>query len=342
MLGHITMSDAIFRQISILKFLKREPDYKNTQQIREHLGAQGYDISLRTIQRNLNDLSAELPLVSNEDDKSHYWAWSKDAAAGWLGMDETTALSFIMTLRLLDKTLPPSVIEHLKDLKNEAHHVLSKPSAGNLKKWTDKVCVVPKGQALLPPQIPTDILETIYNGLLNEKRLLCLYERKDGFIYEMSISPLGLVVRDNLIYVIATLFDYTDIRQLVLHRFKSAKLTKTSIVPPTDFILKKYIEDGELGIKKSKELINIKIRMAGGKHLHETMLSQDQIISPDLIHKGWVIITASVPDTQELRWWLLGFGRYVDVLEPDFLRQEMILHVKGMLNHYQHDSCFEK
>ncbi len=56
-------------------------------------------------------------------------------------------------------------------------------------------------------------------------------------------------------------------------------------------------------------------------HLQETRPSEDQKIE-DLGDHEWVRVTASVLNTQQLRWWLLGFGAYVQVLEPLELREE--------------------
>ncbi len=37
---------------------------------------------------------------------------------------------------------------------------------------------------------------------------------------------------------------------------------------------------------------------------------------------GRIELSANVPDTSELRWWLLAFGAQVEILEPLSLREE--------------------
>ena len=37
---------------------------------------------------------------------------------------------------------------------------------------------------------------------------------------------------------------------------------------------------------------------------------------------GRILVEATVADTSQLRWWLLGFGSQVEVLEPISLREE--------------------
>lgn len=57
------------------------------------------------------------------------------------------------------------------------------------------------------------------------------------------------------------------------------------------------------------------------RHLQETPLSVDQrIVDED---DGRVRLSATVNDISLLRWWLLGFGASVEVLEPAALREEM-------------------
>jgi predicted DNA-binding transcriptional regulator YafY len=48
-----------------------------------------------------------------------------------------------------------------------------------------------------------------------------------------------------------------------------------------------------------------------------------------------VLVEATVQDTQQLRWWLLGFGDQVEVVEPGELRNEFLQVAKGMIGLYQ-------
>ena len=55
-------------------------------------------------------------------------------------------------------------------------------------------------------------------------------------------------------------------------------------------------------------------------HLTESTLSADQKITRK--KEGGVLIEATIADTAELRWWLLGFGSAVEVLGPSSLMKE--------------------
>jgi len=49
---------------------------------------------------------------------------------------------------------------------------------------------------------------------------------------------------------------------------------------------------------------------------------------------GTVLVEATVADTRQLRWWLLGFGGRVEVLEPQGLREEMKGQAERMMMRY--------
>jgi predicted DNA-binding transcriptional regulator YafY len=48
-----------------------------------------------------------------------------------------------------------------------------------------------------------------------------------------------------------------------------------------------------------------------------------------------VLIEASVLDTPQLRWWLLGFGDAVEVVEPKSLRREFAEMSRAMASYYE-------
>ena len=57
-------------------------------------------------------------------------------------------------------------------------------------------------------------------------------------------------------------------------------------------------------------------------YLAETPLSADQKIEPEA--DGRVRLTATVNDTWQLHWWLMGQGDGIEVCAPMALREEII------------------
>ena len=53
------------------------------------------------------------------------------------------------------------------------------------------------------------------------------------------------------------------------------------------------------------------------------------------LDNGKIYVKATVSDTAQLRWWLLGFGAQVEVISPKKLREEIIQNAKDMIKVYR-------
>jgi predicted DNA-binding transcriptional regulator YafY len=84
---------------------------------------------------------------------------------------------------------------------------------------------------------------------------------------------------------------------------------------PDDFNIDDYLATGALGFG-SGDTIRLKalFTKAVGDHLYESKLSEDQVISETADDR--LLVEATVKNTQQLLWWLRGFGDAVEVLEP--------------------------
>jgi len=65
--------ETLLRQWAMLRLIPRYPRRIDTGRIRDELLQVGYDITLRTIQCDLNKLSAVLPLVSDQSKPQGWW-----------------------------------------------------------------------------------------------------------------------------------------------------------------------------------------------------------------------------------------------------------------------------
>lgn len=135
--------------------------------------------------------------------------------------------------------------------------------------------------------------------------------------------PLGIVFRECVIYLVATVWEYKDPLHFALHRFKYCEPLPEDAVPPAEFDLDAYLASGtfQYAAAEGRKMKLVALFSGGAAdHLAETPLSEDQV----LISKkdGKMEVAATVADSSQLRWWLLGFGDYVEVVRPKKLRME--------------------
>ena len=300
----------------MLRLIPRHPRRIDTGRLRAELQKQGYEITLRTIQRDLNKLSAVLPLVCDQS-KPQGWWWQADADLLEIpGIDPQAALVFKMAEQHLGQVLPKSTLDALRPWFNAAGGVLQNQMEGT-GTWLDKVRIIPRGQPLLPPVVDPDVQATVVQAVFEGKRLAIIYTPHGvAEPKEYEVNPIALVQRDHLLYIVCTLWDYQNPMLLVMHRIKSAIVLEKRSCSPDGFDLDDYIHQGGLGYRIGPPAqIEAVIAASVALILLETPLSSDQTLEelPDASY----MLRATVADTKELRSWLRGFGNLVRVVMPN-------------------------
>ena len=318
------MSDTLLRHWQMLREIPRHPRRISTADLKERLATAGYETTLRTIQRDLIKLSGALPLLA---DNSSPQGWSWEAHAPQMDfptLEPQAALVFHLAERYLLSLLPASTLDYLSPWFRTATGVLDNQGNG-LSAWRNKVRVLAPGQPLLPPVIDGEVQSVVTQALFTNRRLDVSYRpRGSTEDKHYEANPLGLVVRDQVIYLVCTLRDYDDVKQLVLSRMHSAKLLETPAREINGFDLDQYITQGEFDWpletgRKLKLVADFDRPVA--RLFIERPLEENQIIED--INEKTVRLTATVLDTKELRRWLLEFGARTEVLEPESLRSEI-------------------
>ena len=318
--GHV---DTLNRHWLMLRMIPRRGKI-TTMAIKDRLEREhNVSTTIRTIQRDLISLSRPFPLVA-DNHKPCGWSWEKGAVQFDIpGMDLPTALTFKLIEAYLAPLIPRPVLQSLTPHMESATNLLAQRGESKLGLWPEKVCVIPAGQPLLAPEIDPDVLGVAYEALLGDCRFTANYRRRgEDNIVEYEISPLGLVFRDKVIYLVATLRDYEDVMLLVLHRMSSPRLLEKPATKLAGFTLQEYVASGELQFQEQPGTIKLVALFEpyAAAHLVETPLSRDQRVKETA--DGWIRVESTVQDTQQLRWWLLSFGDNVEVVKPKRLRTE--------------------
>ncbi len=312
------------RHLAMLRRIPRAPSFISTPDLRSALDTLDYTVDIRTVQRDLEALSSIFPLYCDTSSKPYRWQWLAGAEVLDIpGIDAHSALVFKLAAMFLEPLLPVSAMETLMPYFRCADRVLTETGA-KCGSWSDKVRVLPRGQRLLMPDVAGTVLEGIHQGLFHGRAVRILYKSRGKAAFkEYVVNPLGLVLRNGLLYLVCTFSGYQDIRQLLLHRMSQAEAMPDPCVAPDGFDLDGYIQAQGFDLSRGRPDIRLcfLFRSAPASALTETPLSADQVMTP-LADPQWVEVRATVADTDQLRWWLLGFGNQVEVLEPVELREE--------------------
>jgi predicted DNA-binding transcriptional regulator YafY len=324
------MSNTAVRYLTMLRMVPRFPKTITTTELASRLEDHGVSVTMRSIQRDLEKLSADFPLLVNEATRPFQWSFDREATMDIIpALDLPAALTFELARAYLSPMLPPRTLSHLKPHFDEAHRTLLR-ERNPLGQWPNRVRVINRGLGGLRPDIDADVLETVTEALLREYQCKLTYQARNWpEPEEIVVHPFGLIFRDPNVYLIGII---EGVRQLVLHRATTGELVEKPVVRQEDFDLDLYIHSGAMSILKSNKPIFMKLRCdkPALNHLIEAPLSFDQITN-DLDENAFEI-TVTVGDTQDLRWWLTAQVVHCDILEPAWLRQEIASTLERGLN----------
>lgn len=313
-------SNSLYRQWQILSRLTTGK-WMGTRELQEILEREGVEISLRTIQRDLNQIAQRFPIESSKTIPQG-WRWRSDAPIQSLPhMTSSQAVTFMMVEEHLKHLLPPSLIEEMNPWFDLARRSLS--TQNNVRQWINRVRIVPATQPLIPPVVDRQAQQAVYEGLLQDKQLECIYQGRgqNSEVKTYILNPLALVQKGSIIYLVCTRHDKSDIQTFALHRFKSANVLNTRALHPVNFDIDEYIESGALGFRvnfdQPTENVMLKLHMpeADAHYFEESQLSRDQQI--EKLDHGMALIRATVPFTSQLVWWLRSFGNKIQKIEPE-------------------------
>ena len=329
-------TDTALRFLAMLQLIPVYPKMVSTLEIRKELVENTeFNVDIRTIQRDLDKLSVPFPLSCELQGRTNYWFWPDENTFTQIpAMNQTTAFAFKLAAEHLKPLMPPSTHKLLTPYFNHATKILQQTKLGD---WSAKTRIISRGPELIAPPIKPGVQEVVYEALLEGKQFEVNYKGKGrGEAKHQVLNPLGLVLKNGITYLVATAFEYEDPLHYSLHRMSRPQLLETYAKPLPAFDFARHVEEeGMFSYPVSEKKIKLRALFSpnAALHLTESKLSGDQKITDK--KDGRVLVEATVADTAELRWWLLGFGKYVEILEPKSLREEFSGIAEDMRNIYQ-------
>ena len=309
--------DTLLRLIALLRLIPRTPGRIATTTLLEKLKDDGFSVSLRTVQRDLERLSIPFALQRDESSPSFRWSLSENAPIDLSAMDTPTALALYLAESHLQTLLPQSVLDQLGPQFRMARNYLDNLENNGLAHWAHKVRAIPNGKSLQPAQIAPCVWDQTSTALLERKQLQISYlSRSKSELKRLLVHPTGLISRHAISYLIGSVDGYDDLRQFALHRIHEAECLEAKARDRDDFEIERYIRQ-DLNTNKSIEQVELVADVSPqiAWLLGETPLSIEQNLEP-LEDSDWHRLRARVPDDQETLWWVFGLGENVRVLEP--------------------------
>ncbi len=324
------------RQWELLKLLPNRAPGLTALELQSRLQSAGHDASKRTVERDLVELSQIFPLQCNDKGTPYGWYWTPGSSASMPGISLAEAL----TLRLVEDSirplLPVYMTKSLTPLFSQARQKIDALNNSNASaRWPDKVACVHPELNLIAPQVDEDHVETVQQALLYDKQLECRYyaAHKDQ-TRNLMLNPLALIQRGQVTYLLATAELYDDVRQFALHRFEQVTLLTSVSRKPNDFDLQNYLSNGAMQFGSTAQ-IQLEAWVNDGlfRLLSETPIAADMTLIKE---DNGAILTATLNDSWELKWWILSHAGSIQIRKPKQLLDDITQRLKSALELHAH------
>lgn len=326
--------NTLARQWEMLKFLPSRPPGRTAREITEHLAAKGYDVTKRTVERDLLALSGTFPLSCNDRSPPFGWYFTPGTHLDIPGFTISEALTLKLVEQYLTPLLPATMLATLHGHFEQATRKLDAMTDNPAARWTDKIRSVPPAQPFVSPVIEHELLEALQHALLTERQIEVGYKKlRADELASYTLHPLGLIQRGPVMYLVATAFTYTDPRLYAVHRIRSITPLNAPVDRPAGFDLEAFVQGGG-GNFGGGETVALTLRVNAdlAATLEEAPLEPGMTITRE---GERLVVQATLPDTWQLRWWLLSQADRAEVLAPATLREEIVAQHRAALANYE-------
>ena len=316
-----THFEASKRALSIVGMMGQA--YLETKHIHQRLMELGFDVSLRTVERDMKILPDIFPQHVYVNDISKPYGYKLPKGGRKLsGMSPEEAVCLQLAFDYLNPLLPNGSLDPIAPYLKEAEVILEMQQSSKMKNWKNKVLTLNEGFNLQPAIIKEGILSTIHKALWAGTTIKAAYTSKNKKKpSEYVLHPCGLVYRGRISYLVCSFDNDTDkFIYLPLQRFQSVEIGDEYSVHRDKNVRTVAKDLVGFRLKRDKIKIALKFSLYAGSHLYETPISDTQKISST--KDGFLLVEDTVNDDMELRFWIRAFGDEVEVIKPKSLRNE--------------------
>jgi predicted DNA-binding transcriptional regulator YafY len=112
-------------------------------------------------------------------------------------------------------------------------------------------------------------------------------------------------------------------------------ITDETFEIPNDFDLETYMQSPFKVIHDKPVKVTIRFDKKAAGYIKEKIWHHSQKIEPK--KDGSIIFSAEVAGTEEVKHWVMSWGTSAEVLEPEYLRQEIAQELQNSLKKYSVD-----
>jgi len=148
-----------------------------------------------------------------------------------------------------------------------------------------------------------------------------------------DINPLHFFEHDGGLYLIAVITKYGDIRTFAVERFTKVNQLVAGFVYPADFDPERFLSSAFTLYFGEPETFKIRFPKEQARYISERIWAVDQKI--EIKKDGSLLLTMNTSGGYDIKKWVLSFGGDAELLEPQWMRDEIVEEMQRGLQSYQ-------
>ena len=298
--------------------------------------AQEHSVTERTIRRDLQTLQrAGFPLTETVSDHGRkHWRLDPVASTPPLTFAWDEAIALFLARRHLEPLAGTLLWESAQRAFRKIRAMLGEQAI----RYLDKVAGAFHRTTVGAGDYAT-------KGQIIDQLMIAIEDRSITFITYQSaratepvtyeIYPYGIVFHRHSLYLVAHSVNHNQVRHFKIDRVSDVQLETLKFTRPADFDLKKHLADS-FGIYQgdgSPRRIRIRFSPEVARYVQESRWHPDQNLTRQ--QDGSLLFEITLGSTEEIKSWILSFGRHAEVLQPKTLREEVTQEIRQMAQQYK-------
>lgn len=325
------------RQIYILSLLSQNRRGYTIEDIMNSLNNVGIDVSRKTIERDIDYITANFFVYEEEKNhRTYYYANKYSVENINFTIMELISLHFTRemlkayshidagatALGLIDRIISstPQVNRAYVDTLSDAFKV------NNSVNYHEK-------------NINPEYLNTIRDAISSKEIIYVeYYSFNSNEVTEREFDPYFIEVQEGCYHLIGYCHLRNEIRDLRVSRIKNLKKMNKKFIRPENFYEKYKQTRFDKLSGNNKTILKLRFKEEAARFVKEYEVDKADVI--ENCENGEIIFKRETAMTPEIIKWILGFGSQVEVIEPSELKGKIVEEAKGIINNYaiQNDS----
>lgn len=291
------------------------------------------EVSERTVDRYLEALRDDFGAPIAYDRKRRGYFFEHSWSMPFSGLTEGEALALFIFLNLAERFKGTPLEEAFHRLGDKLR--LALPESLQMSPEEFEMFLSP---FLVPLAMRVDVSKAfgeIFRAITGRKRVLVRYHSlSSGETSERRVDPYHLYNFEGVWYFCGFCHLRGEVRDFALDRVEEVKILEESFERPRDFSPPDYFNRAFRMYRG--DLVRVRIRFDS----YQATWIKERIWHPtqkiEELSDGGIIFTICA-NPEEIKRWVMGYGAHAEVLEPEYLRQEIAEEIKNLQKLYQGD-----